>query len=47
MFNKLREFIRRVIFREGQYVVPPGEEGGYIVPEEWLEAIKKNRRRVT
>jgi len=34
MFNKLKEFIRR-IFRRDRYVVPPEEEGGYIVPKIW------------
>ncbi len=40
MFNKLKAFIRRVIFRDGQYVVPLDEEGGYIIPKIWIEAVK-------
>ncbi len=37
MLNKLRAFIRRAIFERGYYIVPPEEEGGYIIPKIWLE----------
>ncbi len=47
MFNKLREFIRRVIFREGQHVIPLSEEGGYIVPKIWIEAVNPGVDSIT
>ncbi len=40
LFTLVR-FFRRIIFERGWYVVPPEEEGGYIVPEPWKSEYKK------
>ncbi len=37
----LIRFFRRIVFERGWYVVPPEEEGGYIVPKSWKSEYKK------
>ena len=37
----LIRFFRRIVFERGWYIVPPEEEGGYIVPESWKSEYKK------
>lgn len=41
MFRSLARFFKRIIFERGWYVVPPEEEGGYIVPKIWKDEVDK------
>lgn len=41
----LVRFFRRAIFERGWHVVPPEEEGGYIIPKIWKNRIVKPSRR--
>jgi len=42
----LFRFFRRIIFERGWYIVPPEEEGGYIVPEIWKDEKKHHEKIV-